>query len=88
MHAFEKYYAEELASGKRPQDILDPFGSPEDLAKELVRKRKPGSEDSLKEKRLSQSLHLYCVGSPKNAMHDANFSLIESKEFKENKEMP
>ena len=63
MHAFEEYYAEELAFGKRPQDILDPFGSPEDLAKELVRKRKPGSADSLKEKRLSQSLHLYCVGT-------------------------
>ena len=32
MHAFEEYSAEELSSGKHPQDILDSFGSPEDLA--------------------------------------------------------
>ena len=46
MHAFEEYYAEELGSGKHPQDILDSFGSPEDLAKELVRKRRQTSADS------------------------------------------
>ena len=67
MHAFEEYYAEELSSGKHPQDILDSFGSPEDLAAELVRKRRQTSADSFnavwtqKQNDLNRSTIAVCV---------------------------